>query len=282
MISVVAYSLIEEAPHDIHFFWTISGYNELALMTLIFLTTFFWNLRVGIIVGIGLSLLRLLRHSTRPRIQILGRVPGTGEHGHESVFESAESEEVEFVAHCLIVKIPEPLTFANTGSLKDRLKRLEDHGTSAAHPALPKVRNTSHNQNIIFDVHGVTSMDPAACQVLLEIVRDYVERGTRVLFCRIPSRKSEIWRLMQVSGIVESCGGEKGFLRSVDEALKATEGDRTPPAEYDEEAMVGDGTQTADFDGPAGDEVAGMRERMGKGGDLAEQPEHDSLAPARK
>ena len=29
MISVVAYSLIEEAPNDIHFFWTISGYGEL-------------------------------------------------------------------------------------------------------------------------------------------------------------------------------------------------------------------------------------------------------------
>ncbi|KAI7256454.1 hypothetical protein KC352_g11234, partial [Hortaea werneckii] len=167
MISVVAYSLIEEAPHDIHFFYHIGGYSELFLMLLIFLTTFFWNLRMGIAVGIGLSLLRLVRHSTRPRIQILGRLPGTRE------FENAESMDgmgVEFVPHCLIVKIPEPLTFANTGSLKDRLRRLEDHGTVDAHPALPKVRRAEHNQNVIFDVHGVTSLDPAAAQVLLEIV----------------------------------------------------------------------------------------------------------------
>lgn len=224
MISVVAYSLIEEAPHDIHFFWTISGYSELFLMTLIFLTTFFWNLRIGIAVGIGLSLLRLLRHSTRPRIQILGRVPGTNE------FENAElhPDELELAAHCLIIKIPEPLTFANTGSLKDRLRRLEDHGSSAAHPALPRVPGArERNKNVIFDVHGVTALDPAACQVLLEIVQTYMERGTRVYFSRVPSRRTEVWRLMRVSGIVDVCGGERYFLRSVDEALKMSEREET-------------------------------------------------------
>lgn len=222
MISVVAYSLIEEAPHDVHFFWRISGYSELILMALIFLTTFFWNLRIGIAVGIGLSLLRLLRHSTRPRIQILGRVPGT-----VSEFENAESAPggLEFIAHCLIVKIPEPLTFANTGSLKDRLRRLEGHGTMSAHPALPRVRSEEHNKNVIFDVHGVTSLDPAAAQVLLEIVSAYRERGVRIFFCRVPSKKktNKVWRLMLVSGIVETCGGEAHFVKSVQEALDLTE-----------------------------------------------------------
>ena len=220
MISVVAYSLIEEAPHDIEFFWRISGYNELALMFLIFLTTFFWNLRIGIGVGIGLSLLRLLRHSTRPRIQILGRVPGT-----EHQFENAENshDSLEFIPNCLIVKIPEPLTFANTGSLKDRLRRIEDHGTNNAHPAQPRVRRSQNNANVIFDVHGVTMMDPAAAQVLLEIVRDYRDRDVRIFFCRIPGQPSEVWRLMQVSGIVDICGGESHFVKSVQSALDLTD-----------------------------------------------------------
>jgi MFS superfamily sulfate permease-like transporter len=218
MISVVAYSLIEEAPHDIRFFLRVSGYIELTLMFVIFITTFLWNLKIGIAVGIGLSLLRLLRHSTRPRIQILGRVPGTKE------FENAElGHDVLLVPNSLIVKIPEPLTFANTGSLKDRLRRLENHGTGNAHPALPKIRRPEHNTNVIFDIHGVTSMDPAAAQVLLEIVQAYVERGRRVFFCRVPGRRTEVWRLLNVCGVVELCGGEKNFLRSVDEALQATE-----------------------------------------------------------
>lgn len=258
MISVVAYSLIEEAPHDIHFFLTISGYIELTLMSIIFITTFLWNLKIGIAVGIGLSLLRLLRHSTRPRIQILGRVPGT-----EDEFENAEigGEEVVMVPHCLIVKIPEPLTFANTGSLKDRLRRLEDHGTGGAHPALPKVRRHEHNKNVIFDVHGVTSMDPAAAQILLEIVESYVARGIRVFFCRVPGRRTEVWRLMQVSGLVELCGGERNFLRSVTEALRATE--------------IGQQESGTLFVGEDGDyEEEGPRGER----ESAPQPEHDPIS----
>ncbi|KAK5138585.1 hypothetical protein LTR08_000173 [Meristemomyces frigidus] len=277
MISSVAYTLIEEAPHDLRFFYSISGWSELALIALVFFTTFFWNLRMGIAVGIGLSLLRLLRHATRPRIQIMGRVPGTTE------FENAEEPAlvenlagrsgddgggegggaggggVEFVPHCLIVKIPEPLTFANTGGLKDRLRRLEDHGDTATHPGAGRGRSV-RNRNIIFDVHGVTSLDPAASQVLLEIVRAYIERGTRVYFCRVPGRRTtagggggggrvaksaEVWRLLKVTGIVALCGGERAFLRSVDEALRATErgGSLMTGAERDEEAgLVGGGS----------------------------------------
>ena len=236
MISVVAYSLIEEAPHDIHFFWKISGYAELALMFLIFLTTFFWNLRIGIAVGIGLSLLRLLKHSTRPRIQILGRVPGS-----ESDFENAEVGGLEFIPHCLIVKIPEPLSFANTGSLKDRLRRLEAHGTSSAHPALPRMRKKEHNRNIVFDVNGVTGLDPAAAQVLLEIVQDYRDRGTRVFFCRVPGKKTEVWRLMHVSGIVDVCGGETHFVKSVAEALELTEREERSLHESDNSTASAEG-----------------------------------------
>lgn len=227
MISVVAYSLIEEAPHDINFFLQIQGYIELSLMTLIFFATFLWNLKIGIAVGIGLSLLRLLKHSTRPRIQILGRVPGTKEFENAELYgeygrSDGEDEGVELVPNVLIIKIPEPLTFANTGSLKDRLRRLEDHGTAAktAAPDLPKLE---HKKNVIFDIHGVTKLDPAAAQVLMEIVQSYVERGTNVFFCRVPGRKTEVWRLMNVSGIFEMCGGEGHFLGSVDAALRATE-----------------------------------------------------------
>lgn len=276
MISVVAYSLIEEAPHDIRFFLLISGYQELILMTLIFITTFLWNLKIGIAVGIGLSLLRLLRHSTRPRIQILGRVPGTKDFENAELYnggvdgDGMEVEGVEMVPHCLIVKIPEPLTFANTGSLKDRLRRLEDHGTNAAHPSLPKVRRPEHNQNIIFDVHGVTSMDPAAAQVLLEIVESYVERGTRVFFCRVPGKKrTEVWRLMKVSGIVELCGGEGNFLNSVDEALKATEKEGSfwyDDGDLEEGPQTGAASESAPTSGPSQD-------RRGLG--IAAQPEHD-------
>lgn len=218
MVSVVAYSLLEEMPEDLFFFIRIRGYSELLLMGLIFLSTIFWNLKIGIAVGIGLSLLRVIYHATRPRIQIIGRVPGTIDR-----FENAERQpgNLEFFDGCLIVKIPEPLTFANTGSLKSRLRRLENYGTGKAHPAMPPVRHKDHNRNIIFDVHGVTSLDGAGAQVLRDIVDNYVSQGTRVIFCRCP-HETKLWGLLEASGVVDLCGREN-FVESVPEALALTD-----------------------------------------------------------
>ena len=220
MISVVAYSLIEEAPHDIMFFIHIRGWSELALMTIIFAATIFYSLPLGIALGVGLSILQVIRHATKPRIQILGKVPGTQEQ-----YENAEEnpQGVEFVEGCLIVKIPEPLTFANTGDLKNRLRRLELYGTTAAHPALPRIRDPEHNKNIIFDIHGVTSIDGSGTQVLTEIVDSYRRRGERVYFCRVPKRTSDVYRKFEKSGIVDRAGGHQYFMRSVDEALEMAE-----------------------------------------------------------
>jgi MFS superfamily sulfate permease-like transporter len=204
-------------------------------MTLIFVSTIFWDIKVGIAVGIGLSLLRVIRHATRPRIQILGRVPGTVDK-----FENAEREpgHLEFFDGCLIVKIPEPLTFANTGDLRGRLRRIEEHGTARAHPALPPVRSKEHNQNIIFDVHGVTSLDGAGAQILMEIVRDYVSNDVRVLFCRAPKEGTDVWRLFVESGIVAMVGGMESFVPSVQEALMLVESERSGRTVEDEGRAV--------------------------------------------
>ncbi|KAK0390113.1 hypothetical protein NLU13_3686 [Sarocladium strictum] len=229
MISVVAYSLIEEAPHDIAFFLKIRGWTELGLMAMIFVATIFYSLTLGMALGVGVSLLLVIKHSTRPRIQILGRIPGT----HR--FENAEAApNLEFIDGCLIVKIPEPLTFANTGELRSRLRRLELYGSSRAHPALPRLRSHEANRNIIFDIHGVTSIDGSGTQVLEELVRDYRERGVRIFFSRVPSRRdSPVWRKMESSGIVELCGGETHFVNDVEEALRWTE--------YEESVEMGSG-----------------------------------------
>ncbi|KAI1637899.1 sulfate transporter family-domain-containing protein [Biscogniauxia mediterranea] len=219
LIMAVAWSLIEEAPHDVSFFMRIKGWTELSLMAVILAVTVFFSLNLGIAIGIGLSLLQVIRHATRPRIQILGRIPDSDR------FANAEEhpEELEFIEGCLIVKIPEPLTFANTGELKNRLRRLELYGTGNAHPALPRLRPQASNKNIIFDIHGVSSMDGSGTQVLEEIVRNYRDRGVRVFFSRPISRHNEVWELMERSGIVALVGGRHRFTDDVKDAIRMTE-----------------------------------------------------------
>ncbi|KAI1103868.1 sulfate transporter family-domain-containing protein [Jackrogersella minutella] len=219
LIMAVAWSLIEEAPHDVSFFLKIKGWTELSLMAVILAVTVFFSLNLGIAIGIGLSLLQVIRHATRPRIQILGRIPNSDR------FANAEEhpEDLEFVEGCLIVKIPEPLTFANTGELKNRLRRLELYGTANVHPALPRLRPQASNKNVIFDIHGVTSMDGSGTQVLEEIVRNYRDRGVRVFFSRPISRDNKVWHLLERSGIVELVGGNHRFVDDVKDALRMTE-----------------------------------------------------------
>ncbi|KAI0416500.1 sulfate transporter family-domain-containing protein [Xylaria grammica] len=219
LIMVVAYSLVEEIPEDLIFFVRIKGWKELFLMAVIVLVTVFFSLNLGIAIGIGLSLLEVVRHATRPRIQILGRVPNSDR------FANAEEhpEQVESVEGCLIVKIPEPLTFANTGDLKNRLRRMERYGTNMAHPALPRLRPQDSNRNIIFDIHGVTSMDGSGTQVLEEIVRKYRQQGVRVFFSRAPSRDNKVWKLLERSGIVALVGGEHLFVADIQDALRMAE-----------------------------------------------------------
>jgi MFS superfamily sulfate permease-like transporter len=218
MISVVAFSLVEECPHDLIFFFRLRGWTELTLMLLIFTTTIFYSLELGMAFGIGLSVVILIRHATKPRIQILGKIPGPAHR-----FENAElhPDNVELVEGALIVKIPEPLTFANTGDLKNRLRRLELYGSSRAHPSLPRMRAPEHNKNIIFDVHGVTSIDGSGTQVLCEIVQSYTDKGVRVFFSRVPN--DGVFRMFERSGIVEQCGGLTHFVPHVDEALQMAE-----------------------------------------------------------
>lgn len=219
MISVVAYTLIEEAPRDIRFFIRIRGWSELFMMLAIFTSTIFYSLALGIAMGFGLSLLSIIRHATKPRIQILGKVPGM-----ENQFESAEHhpQDVEFVEGCLIVKIPEPLTFANTGDLKTRLKRLEAFGMATEQSTRRRRQQESNSKNIIFDIHGVTALDGSGAQVLTEIVESYVARGVRVFFCRVPVDSSPVFRMFEASGIVQKCGGRKHFVTSVEQALNMT------------------------------------------------------------
>ncbi|KAF5103600.1 hypothetical protein DV451_001340 [Geotrichum candidum] len=195
VISVVGLSLIEEAPKDIKFYWQIGGYEDLFTLFLTLFCTIFFSVESGIAIGVGFSVVRLIHHATRPRIQILGRVPGT------NIFENADRMRLEEIEGCLIVKIPEPLTFANSGDLRNRLRRFEVYGTMRVHPSYPRIRQEEMTRHLIIDLHGMTECDSAAVQILLEIVESYVEqRKIPVLLTRVPQRKS-IRKRFRLAGI---------------------------------------------------------------------------------
>ncbi|CAR28473.1 hypothetical protein ZYGR_0S01040 [Zygosaccharomyces rouxii] len=207
--TMVGISLLEEAPADLMFHFRCFGYDELLVFTLTVLTTMFYSVEVGICIGCGYSVISIIKHSAKSRIQILARVQGTSrfvnsddylkQTNREHANENLELEELE---GCLIVKIPEPLTFTNTEDLKERLNRLEKFGSTRVHPGARGRRSRSSTRYVIIDLHGMTHMDSSAAQILLEIVSSYRKRDVRVFLARV-TIDARVRERLEKSGVVD-------------------------------------------------------------------------------
>jgi MFS superfamily sulfate permease-like transporter len=124
------------------------------------------------LISIGLSLLLVVRHTTKPRVTILGKLRYAALKGFNLLiadivlFSGSHNKFVpvqdcpglaEHIEGVLIVKIQEPLIFANTGQLKDRLRRSELFGDVSVHPS--EVANHQPISCIIFDIENMPECD---------------------------------------------------------------------------------------------------------------------------
>lgn len=85
----------------------MGAWVDLAIMSLTFFLSIIWNIEVGVVVGLVVSLLLVVHRSSKTRMTILGRIPGTDR--WKPIKENPEAE--ESVAGALIVRIRENLDF---------------------------------------------------------------------------------------------------------------------------------------------------------------------------
>lgn len=213
--AVIGILLIDEAPQELWFHWKARGYNELITFFITVMTTLFFSMEAGIAVGLVYLLIRVIKHSALSRIQILGRVAGSNtfvnadvshveantgnvhtEHYNHPLnlftddnFTHLNLKVIEEIEGCLIVKIPEPLTFTNTSDLRGRLKRVELYGSTRAHPAQKRTRDASMTKYVIFDLNGMTELDSSAAQILIELIKSYMNREIFFFFVRVNEDK---------------------------------------------------------------------------------------------
>lgn len=138
IVLVVVYSILSETPHDVAFFIGVRGWQELGLMLvrflaacarrhaheapqMTFLLSTLWDVKTGILVSIGASLVLVVKDAAAVQVRILGRVPGTDR--WEPIDPELDGEEE--IPGVLVVRIRDSLNFANAGGLKERLRRLE-------------------------------------------------------------------------------------------------------------------------------------------------------------
>ncbi|KAI8344118.1 sulfate transporter family-domain-containing protein [Chlamydoabsidia padenii] len=218
IIFVAVLSLLTELPEDLHFIFKVHAWRDLALLLATFLATVVISLEFGTLLAVTLSLLLTIKETSYPRISIMGRVKGN----HQKFRPIQDGpDEIEHMEDVLIIRVEEPLFFANTGQLKDRLRRLEQFGDMATHPSeSPRLGDSRY---IIFDVNHMPYIDASAVHILYEIVESYHQRRIQVYFVRLRERPLEMF---ERSGILDLIG-EDHRLRKVSDAIEAVERDMT-------------------------------------------------------
>lgn len=256
VIAVVGWKMVEETPSEIKFHIRTRGINELVTFVVTLLASLYYSIEIGVALGCFYSLMRVLKHSTQSRVQILTRVAGTdtfvnpdardtstesfprkidnyvvpgykefrrqsiiGYQSLANVVEGASSEQnaeyslsntelknsdifpkLEDREGCIIVKIAEPLTFFNANDMRARLKRIELYGSTAQHPGAKSIRKEL--RHIVFDLHGMTSIDSSATKTFYELIEGYHRRGINVFFTRL-FKSNHLFKLLKDSGIQE-------------------------------------------------------------------------------
>jgi SulP family sulfate permease len=128
----------------------------------------------GIIVGIVLSLLKVLSQIVRPQDALLGRIPGT-----QALHDVGDDEAAQTIPGLVVYRFYGPLVFAN---VRFFIERLEHFIAREAHPV----------QQVIVDARAIPEIDVTAAEQLRTFVKRLRERGIRVLIAKahLPLREA--------------------------------------------------------------------------------------------
>ncbi|KAH7908112.1 sulfate transporter family-domain-containing protein [Hygrophoropsis aurantiaca] len=204
--------LFIEVPEDLVFYYRIAAWTDLGMMFMTFIISVVWNVEIGIVVSIIMSLLLVINRSSKTRLTILGRLPGT-----DQWRPVADHPEAEDVPGALIVRIRESLDFANTAQLKERLRRLELYGPEHAHPSEEPRREAA--DVLVFHMGDVETCDASAVQIFRELLTTYQNRGVGLYVTHL---RPDLREMFERANIVKLLG-EDAFYETLGDAMAKVE-----------------------------------------------------------
>src|SRR5690606_28627275 len=132
---------------------------DFAMWLATFAATLMLGIEIGILSGMGLSLLMVIYKASRPHMAELGRVPGTSIYRNIKRFENLETLE-----DLLMVRLDGPLYFANVDYVKSHLDQW-------LHQRRGKVKA------LVFNMESVTSLDSTGANALGDWISDWHRQG---------------------------------------------------------------------------------------------------------
>lgn len=202
IIAMAVWSLIDLTPLFKN--WKIHPQDN-TIWLASFLGVFILGVELGILLGITLSMIFLLRNAAHPHIAIIGRIPNTGH------FRNVRRHKVETFAHLLAIRIDESLTFANRENVEDFINQaIDDH------------KETKH---LLLVCSAVNQIDSDGLEFLESLIRKQKALGRCVHLAEVKGPIMD--KLDQIE--FEKLLAPGIIYMSTDEAFKALENPHVQP-----------------------------------------------------
>jgi len=146
-----------------------------------FVITLFVSVEVGIMTGIGISVLILIKNITTSHLSIYGRIPGTNK--YRDIEKNPEAIRLHDI---LIVGSNDALYFSNVQKVKDLLSRIEKLGSHVIHPGEDHIKVDV--KAVILVCKNISDMDVSAIQVIHEMKENYEHRKIFFGFSQLPKK----------------------------------------------------------------------------------------------
>jgi MFS superfamily sulfate permease-like transporter len=179
---------------------------EFGLAALTLLVVAFVGIQQGIAVAVALAILERVRVSARPKLHVMGRIPGTTSWQRRALEPTAE-----LVPGVLVVIFATPIWYANALSFRVEVSA----ALSKAAPVHVFVLDTVGESDIDF------TGSRALTRVLDRCARDGIAFG-------IARAGEHLHESLRRSGLAARIG-EEHFFPTVDEAVRALAGEGPPP-----------------------------------------------------
>jgi sulfate permease, SulP family len=195
-IILVAVAGLIDVAEAIHL-WKVKR-DDLAILVITFLATLFYTIELGILVGVGASLLWLVYTTTRPHTVILGRIPDTRSYRCITHHENAQT-----FRRIVIMRMDAQYFFGNVAYLKDTL--------------LKNVDDTPDCVAVVLDASSINSLDSTAADTYEELVMEMRRSNVEMFISHV---KETVLVVMRTTGLVDRLG-EGHVFYEVEDAVDA-------------------------------------------------------------
>ncbi|CAF2034909.1 unnamed protein product [Brassica napus] len=199
MLGLVDY---EAAMH----LWKLDKFDFFVCLSA-FLGVVFGTIEIGLILSVGISVLRLLLFVGRPKIYLMGKIQNTEIYRNIEQYPQATT-----LSGLIILHIDGPIYFANSSYLRDRIGRWIDEEEE-------KLRKSEENslQYIILDLSAVGNIDTSGISMLEEVNKILGRRDLKLV---IANPGAELMKKLSKSKFIETIGKDWIHL-TVAEAVSA-------------------------------------------------------------